>query len=96
MKIKLTKLFTGEFYFEIINNDDVYSTSKEISKAFNLDVDVYNSILANKVIQHKQYNYIYIYEDLVFYLNNISMKTYINRFKNTFIKELTLLALGNG
>ena len=99
MEIELTKLLTGECYFEIAIGDNFYSTSEEISKIFNLDIDVYNRILANKVVRHKNYTMclngnIDAYKDLVFDLCNIPKETYIDRFKETFTEQLTLLALG--
>lgn len=99
MEIELTKLLTGECYFEITIGDDVYSTSEEISEILNLDLDTYNRILANKIVRHKNYvmcmnGSIDVYKDLVFDLCNIPEETYIDRFKETFTEQLTLLALG--
>lgn len=99
MKIELNKLLSDDLYFEIILNEDVYSTSEEIAEALNLSTDIYNEILIEKVICHKDYtlckNARYdVYDDLVFLAHDISRETYLKRFKEAFTKQLILLALG--
>ena len=103
MKITLLESYFGNFCFGIRIKENVYHTSERISKVLNLDLDTYNHLLVKKVIQHRSY---YISNNpfpipnhdkhLTFDLNNISKETYIERFKNTFNKELILLVLGNG
>lgn len=94
MKIDLTEFGINRNYFCIsIGNRDVYS-GKSISKLLNLDVDTFNQILIDKVVKHKNY-YIYrLSKDIEFDLCNVSKEIYIERFKNIFTEQLTLLTLG--
>lgn len=85
-------------YFSLNKEGATYETSACISELFNINIDDYNKILIEKVIQHNLY-FTNIAtsqkgDDIVFKLNDISKEVYIERFKNTFNKELTLLILG--
>ena len=101
MEIRLTDFSVTHNYFSIfMNNRNIY-TSKSISKLFNLDIDTFNKLLVDKVIQHDNY----IIEshpvvepervkDLLFRLNDVPKEIYIERFKETFTNQLTLIILG--
>lgn len=108
MKIDLV-IIDEEAYFSILINEQLFDTSKKISKLLNLDIDLYNKILIEKVIKYNSYFTGYSIleptksKDLVFSLNNPptektlikqSKETYITRFKETFTNQLTLLSLG--
>lgn len=104
MKINLLTNNPKESYFSIIINDTTLYTSLEIAYLLNLNVKFYNKLLIDKVIKHEHYkveNYaefnledIVSGGDLVFDLYNTPEETYIDRFKETFTEQLTLLALG--
>ena len=92
MKINLY-VFSSYFYFAISTENNSAHTSKSISKLLNLDIEIYNKILVEKVVKHNRYT-IDKYNDLSFDSNGILKETYIERFKNTFVDQLTTLALG--
>lgn len=97
MKIFVTQVVSGNSYFEIANDGKLLSDSQEISNLLNLDVDVYIELLAKNVIKHnnyKTYNYNCTEKDILFKLNDIPKETYVERFKDAFTNQLTLLALG--
>lgn len=103
MKVDLIKLFTGDLYFEVVSSKSVCSTSNNIANLFNLDVDKYNDLLINEVIKHSNYktnrsvnSFVFNTStiDIVFHLNDVPKEIYIERFKETFFNELTLLTLG--
>lgn len=101
MKIYLAKFSKDEAYFEIFNDNKLLNTSSEIAKFFNMNVDLYNKLLIDKVIQHDNYEIEHCSEhnpdniqDLSFNLNYKPRETYLNRFKETFIDQLTLISLG--
>lgn len=48
MKIDLV-IIDEEAYFSILINEQLFDTSKKISKLLNLDIDLYNKILIEKV-----------------------------------------------
>ena len=61
LKINLESYSSGETYFIIsIGHVNLY-TSKEISNLFNIDLDIYNKLLMEKVIKHKNLYCKYIY-----------------------------------
>lgn len=90
-----------EFYFSIISDFKdgkiVRNTSELISKALGLDIIHYDEILINKVIQHKHYrienNEIFGKGDVFFYDEGLRKEVYVERFKEVFLEELTVLAL---
>lgn len=95
MTIDLVQYLSNKNYFIIsINNDDYYS-SESISELLNLDLDLYNNLLINKVVKHPSYAIGGgTHKDLEFNSNSISRETYINRFKEAFSDQLILLTLG--
>lgn len=96
MNFKITLLSTlGDLFFILKTNNKTYFSSEMISKAFGLDIDEYNKILLEKVIQHDEYDIKNGTEDLVFSPNRISKETYIDRFKEAFADQLILLTLSN-
>lgn len=100
MEVLLCELYFGDAYFKIDTKNVTYFTSESISKLFNLDVDLYNKLLIEKVIMHKDYSindprlFPSCSKHLSFKLNNTSVETYLNRFKETFASQLTLFSLG--
>lgn len=90
-------IYIKDFYcssFEIITSNKVScSTSSSISRLFNIPLEVYNNLLINKVIKHDLYE-IHTFNDITFDLCDISKEIYLNRFKETFSDQLTLLILG--
>lgn len=90
----LSRFFEDEVYFEIISKKSILNSSGEIADFLNLDVDIYNNLLIDKVIRHDKYSIDPDGRDLVFCLKNVSIEIYIERFKETFINELTLATLG--
>lgn len=93
MEVTAIQLTSGYNYFVLISNDKCFSHSVDIASLLNLNVHVYNKLLIEKVIKHDNYHLRYD-SGIFFKLNNIPKETYIERFKDTFNKELTLLALG--
>ena len=93
MKIEIEMTIKKHCYFCITDNFSA-ATSKEFADLFNLDTNTYNKLLTDKVIKHSNYTIDVYNKDLMFDLNNISKEIYIERFKDTFSNELTLLALG--
>ena len=89
-------------YFIIINYDKktLYDTSVLISDLLDIDLDEYNEKVINEVVKNKNYS-IYrgsssgrrLYKDLTFEADK-EEEVYIERFKDVFVKELTLLSLG--
>lgn len=102
MKIKLQKFLGGEAYFEIVINRYHYDTSREISNILNLNIDVYSDILIKEVIKHNFHRYCDIIDefnlckDTIFKLRDVSEEVYIERFKEAFADQLTLLVLKDG
>lgn len=100
IKIELEKQFSSSkaYFYITIDKNVIAATSFKISKHFGLDIDIYNDILAKKVIQHGDFlispgNGSVFSKDIAFALHNISAETYVERFKEVFCKELTMLAL---
>lgn len=77
-------------------------TSKAIADLFKMSVDNYNEILINKVIKHDKYRVetftdmykVSYVRDVTFVLNGTLESVYVNRFKEAFAPQLTLLTLG--
>lgn len=95
MQLLLTKTIRKGYYFRF-DNEPTACTSKGISKLFDLDVNTYNKLLIDKVIQHNKYSINPDTKDLLFVLNNTSEEVYLNRFKEIFTNQLTLIYLGGG
>lgn len=96
MKIELVNYTNVENWFKIVIDGKEISSCRCIAKLFNLDIDTYNKLLIEKVIQHDSYYETDFGEedDFEFGLNNIPKEVYVERFKETFLEELTTLALG--
>lgn len=97
MNIFVTEYVSGNSCFEVVNNGKLLSNSEKISNMLDLDVDTYTNLLIEKVIQHnnyKTYTYNCSEKDTLFKLNDILKETYVERFKDAFADQLTLLALG--
>lgn len=100
LEINLGVYYGDRPTFEIIFNNKLYINSLKISNLLNLDTNLYNKLLIEKVIQHDNYKEstfksgTIIFKDVSFKLQDTSTKTYLNRFKEAFSKELTLLTLG--
>lgn len=104
IKIDLQDLGGNTHGFVIFNGKYAYTTSRSIAALFNLDTDTYNDILIKKVIKHSFYensnfsSFPYFETDsdknIVFYLHGIDERTYFERFKEVFAKQLTIAALG--
>lgn len=103
INIKIEKQYSNRAYFfiSIEGKYTIAATSFKIAKIFNLEIDTYNKILIEKVIKHDRYliapdnNESVFSKDLTFELLYDSLKTYIERFKEIFAKELVLLALSD-
>lgn len=85
--------------FKIVTDDRIYYTSAQISSLFNMNIENYNRILVEKVIQHglfKVHNNSkgHFKRNISFSQNRTSDETYIKRFKNAFAEQLILLTLG--
>ena len=93
MKIDVFMFRDEEAYFSIFISDAAFYTSKNIANLFNLDIDYYNNLVIDKVIKHEDFTIDEYTNDLAFKHNNISKEIYINRFKEVFADQLTLLAL---
>lgn len=88
-------------YFIIVNYDNktFYDTSVIILDLLDIDLNEYNEKVINEVIKSKNYS-IYngaslgkrLYKDLTF-KSDKEEEIYIERFKDTFVKELTLLSM---
>lgn len=104
IRIDLQNLGGNNYGFLITTEKNAYTTSSSIAKLLNLDADIYNEILIKKVIQHSFYensnfsSFPYFGTDsdknIVFYLHGIDERTYFERFKEVFAKQLTIAALG--
>lgn len=101
MKVYLCKISHLDVVcFLLCADDRSYYTSYEISKQLGLNVNLYNKILVEQVIKHKIYSkneeaqLVSLMHDLSFSLNKVKPEVYIERFKDVFAKELTLLSLG--
>lgn len=102
MVISLVNLYSGYLYMNIQFNNAIHNTSKSIAELLGLPIDAYNDILIKKVIQHDKFRADFLkgkYEekfiDVVFCINNISTKVYVDRFKEAFADQLILLTLSN-
>lgn len=99
MKLDLIDM-EGESYFSLtINEVTSYGASELISQALGLNIDKYNEILIEKVIQHEDYRveeniYDILYKDVTFKKNLIPNSVYLKRFKEAFHKELILFQFG--
>ena len=92
--IKIAHYAGNQNYFEVHAQGGVTYTSKGISKLLNLDTDLYNKLLVEKVIKHDHYTKSDYYNDYEFDLYNTPEEVYVERFKETFLNELTTLVLG--
>lgn len=99
MEVKLIDV-DGESYFSVIVDEVTsFGVSEFISKAFGLNIDEYNKLLINEVIKHNDYEieqntYDVFYKNVTFKKNSIPDVVYLKRFRDIFVKELTLLSLG--
>lgn len=99
MKIELVGSCEALYFSLTKNIMTYYDDSEHISEMFGLNIDEYNKILIEKVIQHDHYrieenfNNI-LYKDVTFKKNGICDTIYLERFKEVFSKELVLLQLG--
>ena len=93
MKIRLSEMTEGQYYF-IVTANFTACTSGGFSILFNIDVDIFNQLLIDKVIKHKNYLIERDNKDMYFTLNGLPKETYIERFKDAFTNELTLISLG--
>lgn len=101
MRVCLCKIsYLDIVCFSLYMKDKNYYTSYEISKQLGLNVNTYNKILVEQVIKHgiyslnKEAQIISLINDLSFSLNKVKPDIYIERFKNTFARELMLFSLG--
>lgn len=94
MIIKLITSYTNKNYFSIIIGNTRICSSKNIANLLNLDINIYNRLLIEKVIQHNKYSM--TRNELAFSCNNVSKEVYIKRFKDVFSNQLILLTLGGG
>lgn len=99
MEIKLTEFSFGLCCFKLDTETVSYFTSESISKLLNLDTDLYNKLLIEKVIKHDDYKindrrlFPSCTKHLSFQLNDIPKEIYIERFKEAFADQLILLTL---
>lgn len=102
--ISLSNLIGNTHNFLISTKNRGYTTSGSIANLLNLDVDTYNDRLIREVIQHPCFKNVFaanfpflkakLDRNIVFYLNDVPKETYIERFKEVFVEQLTLLELG--
>lgn len=89
----------NKYYFAVILNEDNFlCTSKQIANFLSLPVKTYNQLVIDKVIKHDGYrivgkNYANGF-DLDFERRDCEKSVYVERFKQTFLEELTLALLG--
>lgn len=88
-------------YFMIgLSDNNCLCTSEQIARFLNLPIRTYNDLLIKKVIRHDDYRVIGESRanrfDLDFNRKGIDKSVYIERFKETFLEELTLALLGGG
>lgn len=102
LKVEIAQSSLGQAYFYLVvdsNRMVIRSTSAKIASILKLDLDIYNKILIKKVIKHKHYEIydgqMFLSKDITFNLGSVSEKTYVERFKEAFAKELVLLVLAN-
>lgn len=93
MTIRLGKASKDQCYFIAFAKFTV-CTSRGFSILLNIDIDLFNNLLITKVIKHSSYTMYKNHKDVEFILNDTPEETCINRFKEIFINELTLLAIG--
>lgn len=95
MEPKVFVLDTYEdYFFAVKTSNDSYFSSEMISELLNLDIDEYNEILTEKVIQHENVDVNPKTKDLVFLRNRTTKETYIKRFKEVFAPQLMLIKMG--
>lgn len=99
LEINLGAYYGNKLIFEINFNNKLYINSLKISALFSLDVDTYNKLLIEKVIQHEHKETLFkngtiIFKYVAFELRDTPTETYLNRFKETFAPQLALLTLG--
>lgn len=94
LEINLLHCYGEQAYFTIYLNGPLIYSSGGIASFLNLNTDTYNNILIEKVIKHNDYTISNKNKDLIFKHLNAPKETYIERFKDTFANQLTLLALG--
>lgn len=97
MKIDLNVFIVASFEI-ITSNGEFHNTSKSIARLLNIPVETYNQLLIDKVIKHKFFKLhshgAGVCADLTFDLKCLSKEDYLQRFKDTFSEQLTLLTLG--
>lgn len=84
--------------FKITANMRTYYTSSQIASLFNMDIETYNKILIERVIQHDLFKIhnnskAHFKKNVSFSQNNISDEAYIKRFREAFAEQLILLTL---
>lgn len=96
VEIEQSSLYLVYFHL-VIDGTIVGSTSARMADILKLDLDTYNKILIEEVIQHSYYKispsgHVPLSKDIIFELNDESKETYINRFKEAFAKELVFVS----
>lgn len=95
MEIKLIKdKFTDKCFFLIHSEDLIAFSSEGIASALNITVEQYFDTLAKEVIRHG--NISIKSSNKIFLSKGISNEVYVERFKEAFAPQLTLLALEIG
>lgn len=97
-QIKLIPTSKNGVYFSLVCNNDYFATSTSIAEFLNLPVETYNQLLIKEVIRHDCYKVnknkdSVFYEDVTFEAKE-NYVIYIDHFKETFVPQLALLALG--
>lgn len=93
MEIRIFRTIGRSVSIYLEHKGSVYLSCREIAKLFNLDTNIYEKTLIAKVIKHENFEKVVYNPDLIFSQNGVPMKTYIERFKEAFAPQLTLLTL---
>lgn len=93
MEIRIFRTIGGSVNIYLAHKGSVFLSCREISELLNLDLDVYEKTLINKVIEHENFKKVARGHDLVFSQNGVPIKTYVKRYKEAFAPQLTLLTL---
>lgn len=97
MKV-IVSLIDGKWRFLIINRRQFFLTSPTISKLLNISLEEYENRVINNVIKHKNTEVIFASDfnkrNVAFKEDDVPEENYVDRFKEEFAEELTLIVLG--
>lgn len=95
MKV-IVSLIDGKWRFFVVDKR-CYFSSSDIAKCFNISLEDYENRVVNNVIKHKDFEVTFASNpnkrNIAFEANDILEDTYVERFKEEFVREMISLTL---